>query len=679
MPRPGQRPCPSSIGAFTFNTSGYCLITPCRHVCLHASGRSMHKNYAFRTNFIICLIIVIGFSVTSVIGYRSNVDTLKKEAESVTRLASEGMMYQIDAIFAQSIHISLTMAHDSFLINFLSQERENLKNPAYTLNIREYLAAYRKKYNYDSVFLVSMQTDRYYNFSGVDRIVDHSNPENKWVREFIASNQEFSLNIDNDKAAHDTITVFVNCAVKNKNNETVGIVGVGFTVNTIQAMLIKYEQQFAVKSYLVNADGAIQISSSAQGRPAADIYTAQTFAAVKNTLKKNSTEISDTWYSGHGTDGYAVTRYLPAPDLFLITDKNTSEIIRQIRKKYYTGAIVVGFTMIIVIFIVTAIIRRYKNKIISLTIAEELKYHAILQNATSHIYESIVEFDITNDVACGEGTKKFMQQLGLKPNTSYSTMLQTIVAKHILPEHVNLYLQTFSPESIRTALQEQRNKLSCDFQCMQSNGQYIWFRETGYILRWAENDSIHIVICRQNIDHDKRQELSLQDMAQKDGLTGLYNKMTTEALIDRRLAEHQCDAGALAMIMLDIDNFKELNDSLGHVAGDRIIQEFAQSLRAAFAPGDLVGRIGGDEFIVLTCQQSSDALTTKLEELCKCIRHTTYGGEGQHHIAASMGVALFPLHGKNFSELYASADTALYRAKQTGKDTYTFFETVPLV
>ena len=124
----------------------------------------MHKNYAFRTNFIICLIIIVGFSITSVISYRSNVDTLKKEAESVTRLASEGMMYQIDAIFAQSIHISLTMAHDSFLINFLSQEHDNLNNPAYTQRIKEYLAAYRKKYSYDSVFLLSMQTDRYYNF-----------------------------------------------------------------------------------------------------------------------------------------------------------------------------------------------------------------------------------------------------------------------------------------------------------------------------------------------------------------------------------------------------------------------------------------------------------------------------------------------------------------------------------
>lgn len=112
-----------------------------------------------------------------------------------------------------------------------------------------------------------------------------------------------------------------------------------------------------------------------------------------------------------------------------------------------------------------------------------------------------------------------MQQLGLKPNTSYNTMLQTIVAKHILPEHVNLYLQTFSPESIRTALQEQRNKLSCDFQCMQGNGQYIWFRKPAIFCAGQRMIPSTLSICRQNIDHDKRQELSLQDMAQKGGLT----------------------------------------------------------------------------------------------------------------------------------------------------------------
>ena len=316
----------------------------------------MHKNYAFRTNFFICLIIVIGFSVTSVISYRSNMDTLKKEAESVTRLASEGMMYQIDAIFAQSIHVSQTMAHDSFLINFLSQEKENLKNPAYTQNIKEYLSAYKKKYNYDSVFLVSAQTDRYYNFTGVDRIIDHSLSENKWARQFIASNREFSLNIDNDKAAHDTITVFVNCSVRNRDNETVGIVGVGFKVNTVQAMLTKYEQQFAVQTYLMDEGGTVQISSAGHGARS-EAFAQQTFAAVKSSLKKNNSDSSDIWYSSNGADGYAVIRYLPAPNMYLVTDKNTSEIIKQIRTKYYTGAVIVFFTTLIVILIVTTIIR----------------------------------------------------------------------------------------------------------------------------------------------------------------------------------------------------------------------------------------------------------------------------------------------------------------------------------
>ncbi|MDD2994435.1 MAG: GGDEF domain-containing protein, partial [Pygmaiobacter sp.] len=389
-------------------------------------------------------------------------------------------------------------------------------------------------------------------------------------------------------------------------------------------------------------------------------------------------ESSYVWYAENETGGYAVTRYLPTPDLYLVTDKNMSEIVRQIRIKYYTGAIIVLLTIILVIFIVTTIIRKYKNKIISLTISEELKYHAILQNATSQIYDSIIEFDITNDIACGEGTKKFLQQIGLKPDSSYSIMLQTIASKHILPEHAELYMETFSPESVLKALQQQCNKLHCDFQYLQDSGEYAWFKETGYILRWAENNSIHIVICRQNIDREKKLELNLQDMAQKDGLTGLYNKITTEMLIDKRLAEQQNDGDIVVMVMLDIDNFKELNDSLGHAAGDKIIQEFAQTLRTGFEPDDLVGRIGGDEFVVLTRQKNVDALARQLEELCSHIRRTSYGGEGQHHIAASMGVAVYPRHGKNFSELYAKADAALYRAKQNGKDTFAFFEAKPL-
>jgi len=634
---------------------------------------SMYKNYAFRTNFIICAIIIIGFSITSIIGYRSNVDTLKKEAENVTRLASEGMMYQIDAIFAQSIHISLTMAHDSFLINFLAQEKANLHNPDYTQTIREYLAAYKKKYGYDSVFLVSTSTNRYYNFEGINRIVDRANPQNRWVDAFLAANQEFSLNIDNDKAAHDTITVFVNCSVKNNHGDTVGIVGVGFTVSTVKAMLAQYEQRFSVKSYLVDTDGDIRISSS--GRDAtADTLTRQALAAVSGKLRKEQTDGSGIWHSGMGADGYAVARYLPAPNLYLVTDKDTSKIIRQIREKYYTGAIVVLFTMLIVILIVTRIILSYKKRIIALTITEELKYHAILQNATSQIYDSIVEFDITSGMPCGAATQNFLQRLGLKADTPYSAMLQTLVTKYIHPDHARQYFETFSPETVRQALLNHCNKLSFDFLAARDKDAYKWFRETAYILQWGESESIHIVLCSQNIDAEKRQELCLQDMAQKDGLTGLYNKITTEDRIEKRLGEYQEEDGILALIMLDIDNFKLLNDSQGHLMGDRIIQEFAQSLRMSFDARDLVGRVGGDEFIVLTRQPDEAALRQHLEALCRNVRATGYGSDGKLHIAISMGVALCPRHGNTFGKLYAGADAALYRAKQNGKDTFVFSE-----
>ena len=342
------------------------------------------------------------------------------------------------------------------------------------------------------------------------------------------------------------------------------------------------------------------------------------------------------------------------------------------------GRAIVLVTTLIVILIVTTIIRRYKNKIVSITISEELKYHTILQNATSQIYDSIIEFDITNNIACGEGTKKFLQQLNLKPGTSYSAMLQTIVSKYIHPDHAAQFMATFSPDAVRTALEENRNKLSCDFLYATHKNNYVWYRETGYVLRWAENDSIHIVICRQNIDKEKKIELSLQEMAQKDGLTGLYNKMTTHDLIEKRLAEHECDRGLLAMIMLDIDNFKELNDSLGHVAGDRIIQEFAQSIRAGFAADDIVGRVGGDEFVVLTLQQDDAALRQKVDDICRSINRDSFGCDG-HHLAASMGVVVFPRHGKTFGDLYAKADAALYRAKQNGKNTFVIFDSTRTV
>ena len=126
----------------------------------------MKKNVLLRTNFLVCIVIVIGFVVTSAISYKSNQGIFRKDIESVSRLTSEGIYHQIDTIFTKPINISLTMANDSLLKDFLEGEEEHLGDRDFIDTMRDYLNTYRDKYGYDSVFLASVKTKNYYYYTG---------------------------------------------------------------------------------------------------------------------------------------------------------------------------------------------------------------------------------------------------------------------------------------------------------------------------------------------------------------------------------------------------------------------------------------------------------------------------------------------------------------------------------
>ena len=173
-----------------------------------------------------------------------------RDVERVSTLTSEGIYHQIDSIFTKPINISLTMANDSLLKTFLAEEEQSQGNTDFIENMRAYLLAYKNKYLYDSVFLVSTATNRYYHFSGLDRTLTPENPENDWYYTFLKAGQECTLNIDNDEAssANNEITVFINCDIKGPDDTTMGVVGVGFRVDHIQSLLREYEENFGVRA-----------------------------------------------------------------------------------------------------------------------------------------------------------------------------------------------------------------------------------------------------------------------------------------------------------------------------------------------------------------------------------------------------------------------------------------------
>ena len=211
-----------------------------------------------------------------------------------------------------------------------------------------------------------------------------------------------------------------------------------------------------------------------------------------------------------------------------------------------------------------------------------------------------------------------------------------------------------------------------ELRMVSGQGRYIWCRFRASAIRDKAGRLDRIVGVIINIDAEKQAERALQDRAERDALTKLLNK---EA--GRRQAEeylNQFPEGVnCALLIIDLDNFKTVNDRYGHLFGDSVLTRAAKEIRKLFRTQDIVARIGGDEFMVLMRGVSGAGLVeNRCQDLLRAFR-TVFREAGQKlPISCSVGVALAPDHGRTYVELFRRADQALYQAKAQGRDTYVF-------
>ena len=206
----------------------------------------MKSNSLFKTNIVIGFVLIIGFMLTAFFGYQANYQSSLNTIEHVSTLTSEGIYYQLTSMFTRPVNISLTMAHDSFLKDHLEKEQEQFTEQSYIETLREYLNVYKEKYSFDSVFLVSTESGRYYSYRGLDRVITKESRENEWYYDLLYSRDEYALNVDNDEVegASNEITVFVNCKITDEHNKTIGIVGVGIRLQHLKELLGEYEKKY---------------------------------------------------------------------------------------------------------------------------------------------------------------------------------------------------------------------------------------------------------------------------------------------------------------------------------------------------------------------------------------------------------------------------------------------------
>lgn len=179
----------------------------------------------------------------------------------------------------------------------------------------------------------------------------------------------------------------------------------------------------------------------------------------------------------------------------------------------------------------------------------------------------------------------------------------------------------------------------------------------------------------RNIQAEKLWQERICRRANTDDLTGLLSKGAVKTQIRAALRRMCPKKDAAALLIVDADDFKAINDTFGHLFGDKVLQEMGQSIRKNFRKSDIKGRIGGDEFIILLPgMNNADILARHCHGLCRRLVRV-FHGEGKHQaFSISIGAAQFPAHGQSYRELFAHADQALYEAKRRGKGQYVLYQ-----
>jgi diguanylate cyclase (GGDEF)-like protein/PAS domain S-box-containing protein len=241
--------------------------------------------------------------------------------------------------------------------------------------------------------------------------------------------------------------------------------------------------------------------------------------------------------------------------------------------------------------------------------------------------------------------------------------------KSLHPDDRDLFFAT-----VRHAVRQGAD-FQIDYRVVWPDGTVHWVANRAQVHRDARTKrALRIVGVAMDLTDRKIAEQRIAHMAHHDALTGLPNRVLLRDRIQQAIAQAHRNQSQLAVLFIDLDRFKNINDSLGHQLGDRLLQSVASRILACVREGDTVSRVGGDEFVIviplIEATADASAVAGKILEVLGNVFHL-HGND--LHVAASIGISLYPSDGADAETLMRNADTAMYFAKDSGRANFQYF------
>ncbi len=279
-------------------------------------------------------------------------------------------------------------------------------------------------------------------------------------------------------------------------------------------------------------------------------------------------------------------------------------------------------------------------------------------NFTDGVFEnSVLKNDMVIPVEAGE---------------SYEKIMLMASRQRLSEDDGYRFVSTFSIGNIIKQYQNGQTEVSMDYEMNLPESKPVWMRTVIRLYMDKTDKNLKGYLYVFDIDEDKRKELDLQYRAEHDSMTELYNKKYVEIKIEEKLKNISVnDRGAF--FMLDLDHFKNINDSYGHQEGDAVIKKTSDFINGLTRKDDIAGRLGGDEFcIYFHGKLTLETVKERAELLCGQIRSIHPSEKAR--TSCSIGIAYCCRSGLTFKDVYKKADEALYLQKENGRDGYTILK-----
>ena len=302
-----------------------------------------------------------------------------------------------------------------------------------------------------------------------------------------------------------------------------------------------------------------------------------------------------------------------------------------------------------------------QSKKVQEALRQSLERHRIIMEQSNDI---IFEWDIANDEVTYSGN--WQKKFGYLPICRAASRDIPRIS-HVHPGDMAILTKLFAEMSSGVPYAEYELRIA------DTNGRYRWYKIRVAAQFDDMGKAIKAVGVLMDIDEEKRASQLLMEEAQRDGLTRLYNKGMSQKLIEEQI--ENMGAANAALLIIDMDNFKKINDNYGHMFGDTVLQDFADELQKLFRASDIISRIGGDEFLVFMQDiPDTDVVKSRAAMIIEASHRTLRLKDIPYLASCSIGIAFYPEHGTDFSSLFKCSDLALYNAKSRGKNIFSVYD-----